>query len=455
MGIACVREEVQGVLMSGNDVVDQVRSASSGDVYRDVHGAATALVGRAKGAGRISMVAVVSDRLDRCLAERSPLGRVVLVRFGVPGVTWTSPFADWPEDLRRSTLAGVFAVGGGHEIDGREVLPFDYDEVEHVAEELRQIGSGEAVVVSSPFSVLYPQHELRAREIFEDKVGGPVVVVCAHEVAGISILLREAAAILNAALIRPAGNMVETIRRAVRESGIDPDRSRLMTGRGLVCHPDYALAFPISLLNSSTGALGCGARFLVDQADFVALDARRERPLVAFVSQGMPEPLSVREVQGALINYAGPRAVGPLDSLELAVEWVTRTCNVSNRSVVVVGSREPGGCLPPGWNVVRSERAEVIEALGVGAAREGAILERFFAPGVPVDSAMQQMRELSAKIAAQLCRFEPDSFALEIARTAVPFLPEGSLGLRGFMWREPGGPGPLSRDGATHFTPFV
>src|SRR5215469_15712957 len=108
------------------------------------------------------------------------------------------PFCDWPKDLAALVAGEVFMLEGGHEYDGRELMPFDEDHMRAAARRIRDEGFG-AVGVSAIFSPLDPSHEERAAAILAEECPG-IAVTLSHRLGRIGLLERENAALLNAAL---------------------------------------------------------------------------------------------------------------------------------------------------------------------------------------------------------------------------------------------------------------
>ena len=105
---------------------------------------------------------------------------------------------DWPEDLRNLVNGNVYMVEGGHEYDGRPLMPLDEAELVKVAGEISATGVT-AVAISSIFSPLTDSCEKRACEILLDK--NPKLKISESNKFGrIGLLERESVTILNACL---------------------------------------------------------------------------------------------------------------------------------------------------------------------------------------------------------------------------------------------------------------
>ena len=83
---------------------------------------------------------------------------VAAVRIGMPASASLPPFCDWPADLAELVRAEVFMLDGGHDYDGRPIMPFDEAAMRAAARDIRAKGT-QSVGVASIFSPLDPAHE--------------------------------------------------------------------------------------------------------------------------------------------------------------------------------------------------------------------------------------------------------------------------------------------------------
>ena len=414
--------------MSGPDLIDRLRISRKSDLVRDLCDVLSSLCGgRRKDREQIWAVGVVTDILDGQIEERRDLGRIALIRFSVPEAAWTLPLCDWPEDLRKVVLARYYIVPGGYEIDGRETLPFNDSLFKQYASDA--VNQSDAIVLSSPFSLLYPSHELRGRDLMRE-IDGSKDVICSHEVSGIGLALRETASALNATLMSPATKMVKSFREVLCQVGINPSKLFFATAHGLLAPGDYASVFPGLLLGSRAVAFLQGVHFISREDDFIAVDCRHDGAKAYFMFEGTPERRLSFRFGGVLTNHFGPRVSGRFVDLESVSEWLHRACNLKNRSVFLVGT--PPAKVNKDWKVLD---IEVVEAIGAAIASEGVFIERFFTPGHSLRSARHQVEALAAGYEAGLCQSRESSLRTDVYDFPVPFLPEGSIGIRAIIHR--------------------
>ncbi len=70
------------------------------------------------------------------------------------------------------------------------------------------------------FSPVNAEHEVRAREIVQDELGEDVPVSLSSEIGSVSLLERENATVLNAALMRVAQSAMNGFAHAIRQLNI-------------------------------------------------------------------------------------------------------------------------------------------------------------------------------------------------------------------------------------------
>ena len=90
------------------------------------------------------------------------------MRIGLPASASLPPFCDWPEDLARSVRGEVFMLEGGHDYDGRPIVPFDEAGMRRAARLIRKSGI-RSVAIAAIFSPLEPSCEERARAILAEE----------------------------------------------------------------------------------------------------------------------------------------------------------------------------------------------------------------------------------------------------------------------------------------------
>jgi N-methylhydantoinase A/oxoprolinase/acetone carboxylase beta subunit len=176
------------------------------------------------------------------ILQREHLGRVGVVRLGAPATQAIPPLTDWPQDLRSHIAIASYIVTGGHEFDGREISLLDEAQLCSIGQELAD--QVDAIAVSAVFSPVNPEYERRAAAILREAVGEHIPLSLSHEIGSLSLLERENATVLNAALIRVIGLAVEAFRSAVARRGIEA-HLYLTQNDGTLMPLDAALRHPV------------------------------------------------------------------------------------------------------------------------------------------------------------------------------------------------------------------
>ena len=96
------------------------------------------------------------------VVQRRGLAPVAAIRIGLPASASLPPFCDWPDDLAELVRGEVFMLEGGHDYDGREIMPFDEAGMRAGGAADPRAAASRSVAVAAIFSPLDPSHEERA-----------------------------------------------------------------------------------------------------------------------------------------------------------------------------------------------------------------------------------------------------------------------------------------------------
>ena len=175
------------------------------------------------------------------------LNRVGVIRLGAPATLAIEPLLTWPTELRQAVCASRTIVRGGHEYDGEPLAGLDAGELRAVLRDMRDAVA--AVAISGVFAPVNPAHEHAARDIVHEVLGEDIAVSLSSQIGSLSLLERENATVLNAALTGVARTAIDGFARAVQGCGIS---ARLFLGQndGSLMSLDYALQHPIFTIAS-------------------------------------------------------------------------------------------------------------------------------------------------------------------------------------------------------------
>ena len=125
IGIDVGGTNTDAVLLEDSAVAAAVKTPTTPDVTGGITRALAGLVQQAPEARKADAVMIGTTHFTNAVVQRRDLGRVAAVRIGLPSGASLPPFVDWPEDLAGIVRAEVVMLEGGHEFDGRPLVPFD------------------------------------------------------------------------------------------------------------------------------------------------------------------------------------------------------------------------------------------------------------------------------------------------------------------------------------------
>jgi N-methylhydantoinase A/oxoprolinase/acetone carboxylase beta subunit len=305
IGIDVGGTNTDAVLMNGLDVVAKIKTPTTADVTAGITTALRhVLETTGTATGDINGVMIGTTHFTNAVVERRRLQPTATVRLGLPATEALPPMVDWPEDLIAAIGQHRYLCHGGHEFDGREISPFDPDEIKRAAADIRAKGIT-AVAVSSVFSPVNTSMEERAANILREEVPG-VSVTCSSDIGRIGLLERENAAILNACLRELAQETVAAFRRSISDMGIEAPLF-LTQNDGTLMSADFAEQYPVLTFASGPTNSMRGAAFLSGIKDAMVVDVGGTTSDVGALTHGFPREASVAvSIGGVRTNFRMP-----------------------------------------------------------------------------------------------------------------------------------------------------
>ncbi|MFP6759271.1 MAG: hydantoinase/oxoprolinase N-terminal domain-containing protein, partial [Alphaproteobacteria bacterium] len=219
IGIDVGGTNTDAVLVDGATILGAVKSATTTDVTGGIRKALQDLVAAAgDAAGDVDAVMIGTTHFVNAVVQRRGLNRAAALRVCLPASASLTPFVDWPDDLAALVDGGRYLIQGGHEYDGRPLVPLDECAVADAARDMRR-NRIPAVGISAVFSPLTAECEERAAEIVRNEHPN-IHITLSSRLGRIGLLERENAALLNACLIEVAGTTAEAFAKAIADSGI-------------------------------------------------------------------------------------------------------------------------------------------------------------------------------------------------------------------------------------------
>jgi N-methylhydantoinase A/oxoprolinase/acetone carboxylase beta subunit len=304
IGIDVGGTNTDAVLLEDGAVAAAVKTPTTPDVTTGITRALAALVARAPAARHAHAAMIGTTHFTNAVVERRDLGRVAAVRIGLPSGASLPPFVDWPEDLAVLVRGEVVMLEGGHEFDGRPLVPFDGRGMREAARRIRAAGI-RAVAVSAVFSPLNPSGEEEAAAIVREECPG-VSVTLSHRLGRIGLLERENAALLNACLVELARKTTRAFTEALRGSGIRAPLY-LTQNDGTVMLAEVAEAYPVYGFASGPTNSMRGAAFLSRCQEALVVDVGGTTTDIGRLRHGFPrEANSVVEIGGVRTLFRMP-----------------------------------------------------------------------------------------------------------------------------------------------------
>ncbi|MGG5889764.1 hydantoinase/oxoprolinase N-terminal domain-containing protein [Falsiroseomonas sp. HC035] len=303
IGIDVGGTNTDAVLLEDDRVLHAMKTPTTADVLTGVR-IALLDVARAMGAGGVQAVMIGTTHFVNAVVQRRDLAPVGALRIGLPAAKSLPPFCDWPPDLAAIVRGQVHMVEGGHDFDGRPIMPLDETAVQAAARAMLAGGIG-CVAVSSVFSPLDPGMERRAAEILQAEMPDAAITL-SHDLGRIGLLERENVALLNACLAPLARHTIAAFEEALRQAGIVAPLF-ITQNDGTVIRAELAARFPVlSFASGPTNSMR-GAAFLTGVQDALVVDVGGTTSDVGALKGGFPrEANAVVQVGGVRTLFRMP-----------------------------------------------------------------------------------------------------------------------------------------------------
>ncbi len=303
IGIDVGGTNTDAVLLEDTRVMHAVKTPTTRDVTSGVTDALRKLL-EAGAPASVDAVMIGTTHFTNAVVQRRDLTRVAAIRIGLPSGASLEPFIDWPEDLAALVRGEVVMLEGGHEFDGRPLVPLDIAGVRAAARRIRDAGLTSAGI-ASVFSPLNAACELEAAAILRDECPD-VAVTMSHQLGRIGLLERENATLLNAALVGLARTTTGAFQDALAASGIRAPLY-LTQNDGTVMLASVAQAFPVYGFASGPTNSMRGAAFLSKLTDALVIDVGGTTTDIGSLRHGFPrEANNVVEIGGVRTLFRMP-----------------------------------------------------------------------------------------------------------------------------------------------------
>ena len=243
IGIDVGGTNTDAVLMQGQEVVGWVKTPTTADVTSGIVTALQELLQQTTAVpSDIRGVMLGTTHFTNAVVQRRHLSPVAAVRLGLPATECVPPLTDWPEDLRELVGQATYMLPGGHEVDGRPIVPFEPQAMERAAYDIKARGITD-VAITSVFSPVDPSLERQAAAIVQHVVPDATVTLSC-DIGRLGLLERENAAVMNACLRRLGRTTVQAFRQALAIVGLHAPLF-LTQNDGTLMSAAYAEQYPV------------------------------------------------------------------------------------------------------------------------------------------------------------------------------------------------------------------
>lgn len=286
-------------------VIAEIKEATTLDVSTGIYKAVSYLLKTSDvPRDQIRYAMLGTTHCTNAIVERKRLNKVAAIRIGVPATLGIKPLAGVPDDLRDILGKHVYLVRGGHEFDGRTIVELDEDHLYKIAEEIK--GHVDSVAITSVFSPVSTDHEVRAQQIIQEVLGEDVAISLSSEIGSVGLLERENATILNAAVVNVAKATANGFIQALKEEGVD---AQVFFGQndGTLMSVEYTVKYPILTIACGPTNSIRGASYLTTTADALVVDVGGTTTDIGVLANSFPRQSSLAvEIGGVRTNFRMP-----------------------------------------------------------------------------------------------------------------------------------------------------
>ncbi|MET9270517.1 hydantoinase/oxoprolinase family protein [Kribbella sp. NPDC003557] len=306
IGIDVGGTNTDAVLLDGTTVLAANKSATSADVTAGIIDTLDRLQAeRSFDPAQVQAVMIGTTHFINALVEARRLAPTAALRLGLPATVSLPPLVDWPQRLVDAISGRSYLAHGGHEFDGRHIAELDEDELRRHAGDMVDHGV-RSVAISSVFSPVSNEFELRAAEILRSELGDDVAISLSHEIGRIGLLERENATIINAALRELAASIVDGLSGAVAGHGISAPLY-LSQNDGTLMDVDFARRYPVATFASGPTNSMRGAALLSGLDTCAVVDVGGTTSDVGVLTHGFPREATTEvDVAGVRTNFRMP-----------------------------------------------------------------------------------------------------------------------------------------------------
>ena len=309
LGIDVGGTNTDAVLIDGNlNVIAEVKNPTSGNVFEGIMEAVQQLLDQTQiDRSQIRQAMLGTTQCTNAIVERKHLAKIGLLRIGAPATLGVPPMVDWADDIQFICEKSA-VISGGFEYDGKQLAPLDEDAARAFFEEIK--GRVQSVAVSSVFSTVRNDHEIRAAQICREVMGEDVHISISSEIGSMGLIERENATILNAALYKVAERFTEGFAYSFAQEGVTNADVYLSQNDGTLMTMEYARRYPILTVACGPTNSIRGASYLSRLENAIVIDVGGTTTDLGVIQNGFPRESGVAvTIGGVRTNFRMPDVV--------------------------------------------------------------------------------------------------------------------------------------------------
>jgi len=305
IGIDVGGTNTDAVLMDGNRVVAACKSPTTSNVRGGIIESLQKLLKQTTATSDAIEYAVIgTTHFTNAFVQARDLNRVAAIRLGAPATKALPPYSGWPAPMRNAIESISEIIGGGHQFDGREITPLDERALREIAKKIRA-QSLDAVAICSVYSPTNADMEERASEILLNEVPD-LGISLSNRIGKIGLMEREAATIMNAALLGLADHVVESFKQAFADIGLDIP-FYVSQNDGTILSASAVRKMPVLTFASGPTNSMRGAALLSGLSDAIVIDIGGTTSDIGVIHAGYPRESNIPvDIGGVRTNFRMP-----------------------------------------------------------------------------------------------------------------------------------------------------
>eukprot|EP00930_Biecheleria_cincta_P001929 TRINITY_DN103005_c0_g1_i1.p1 TRINITY_DN103005_c0_g1~~TRINITY_DN103005_c0_g1_i1.p1 ORF type:complete len:945 (-),score=169.53 TRINITY_DN103005_c0_g1_i1:107-2941(-) len=314
VGIDVGGTNTDAAVLCKNEVLATAKATTTSDVFSGFAGALKAALQKAHvDPADVQAVMVGTTHLINALVTRRGLARCAVLRLCGGATGDLPPFIDLTSSIASDIAVYSALLPGGMYYNGSPITKVDAQATRGAVREAVAAGA-EAIVISGVFSPVSSSQEKEVYSIVSDellKIGkSEVLITLSADVAGLGILERENASVLNAALRPLTKQLVGATWSAAVQSGCSRAAIYLTQNDGTVLDGRKAVELPIRCVQCGPVNSLRGAAFLAGISDGIVVDIGGTTTDIGAVVAGFPRPSSCDAyIGGVRTNFPVPDVV--------------------------------------------------------------------------------------------------------------------------------------------------